>query len=83
MSLYGNIKKIETSAFQFDRVYSTRAEMDDSASSDGVYAGRYVLVEYGERFSNTNSGENIQYTGQPNVYYNTATQEYVQENEEF
>jgi len=27
--------------------------MDEAAKTDGVYAGRYVLVEYGERYKNT------------------------------
>lgn len=51
MSLYGNVAKVGSSTFQFDRVYSTRAEMDLKARTDKVYAGRYVLVEYGERFT--------------------------------
>lgn len=50
MSLYGNVKKIGSATFQFDRKYSNRTTMDNSASTDGVYAGRYVLVEYGYRF---------------------------------
>ena len=50
MSLYGNVKKIGSASFQFDRKYPNRAEMDSKAQSDGVYAGRYVLVEYGYRF---------------------------------
>jgi len=29
MSLYGNIKKIDGSNFQFDRIYSNRKEMDN------------------------------------------------------
>jgi hypothetical protein len=51
MSLYGNVKKIGSASFQFDRKYNNRKQMDDLARVDGVYAGRYVLVEYGERFS--------------------------------
>lgn len=47
MSLYGNVKKIASSTFQFDRVYPTRKDMDDNCKSDGVYAGRYVLINYG------------------------------------
>ncbi len=50
MSLYGNIKRVDSSVFQFDRIYSTRDEMDKAAQTDGVYIGRYVLVEYGERY---------------------------------
>ena len=50
MSLYGNVKKVGSSTFQFDKVYPNRAEMDLKADTDGVYAGRYVLVEYGQRY---------------------------------
>lgn len=50
MSLYGNVKKIGSASFQFDRKYPNRVEMDANAERDGVYAGRYVLVEYGYRF---------------------------------
>lgn len=51
MSLYGNVKKIGSASFQFDRIYANRVAMDENCKTDGVYAGRYVLVEYGERFS--------------------------------
>ena len=53
MSLYGNVKKVGSSTFQFDRVYPNRAEMDLAVKTgvDKVYAGRYVLVEYGQRYT--------------------------------
>lgn len=58
MSFYGNIKRIGSQSFQFDRVYSTRKAMDDAISTDDVYPGRYVLVEYGERYTiNPSSSE--------------------------
>ena len=59
MSIYGKVKRVGSSSFQFDRVYPSRLDMeyvlnDDgtkaSARKDGVYIGRYVLVEYGERY---------------------------------
>ncbi|MBR2247100.1 MAG: hypothetical protein IJ880_08765 [Bacilli bacterium] len=50
MSLYGNVKKIGSATFQFDRKYNNRVEMDGAVATDGVYAGRYVLIEYGYRF---------------------------------
>lgn len=50
MSLYGNVKKVGSAAFQFDRRYHSRYQMDNQAQNDGVYIGRYVLVEYGPRF---------------------------------
>ena len=68
MSLYGNVKKIGSAAFQFDRKYASRSAMDAAAATDGVYAGRYVLVEYGERFNGTKPGDTIQYNGQPGSY---------------
>lgn len=76
MSLYGNIKKIGAATFQFDRVYSTRKEMDEAAKTDGVYAGRYVLVEYGERYKNTSPGNSITYINKLNNYLDDAKQEY-------
>lgn len=52
MSIYGNTKRVNSNTFQFDRIYANRYEMDSALASgtDGVYAGRYVLVEYGERY---------------------------------
>ena len=61
MSLYGNVKKVGSSTFQFDRQYNTRVAMDQAAATDGVYIGRYVLVEYGQRWVDT-EGKNINYT---------------------
>ena len=50
MSLYGNIKKVDSSVFQFDKIYPNRAELEDNEENDGVYTGRYVLIEYGQRW---------------------------------
>ena len=46
MGFYGNITNTARTQFQFDRVYSNRYSMELSMSTDGVYAGRYVLIEY-------------------------------------
>lgn len=46
-SFYGNITTATRSAFVFDRIYNTRYEMDSAANSDGVYLGRFVMVNYG------------------------------------
>ena len=67
MSLYGQISKIDTPSFQFDRIYNNRSELDANATSDGVYAGRYVLVEYGEKFPVT-SGSSVIYNEQNGTY---------------
>lgn len=46
MGFYGNIKNTSRTQFSFDRVYASRVEMDAMASLDGIYAGRFVLIEY-------------------------------------
>ena len=50
MGFYGN-KNITAnsskSAFVFDRIYANRRDMDKAADTDGVYIGRFVLVDYG------------------------------------
>ena len=84
MSFYGNIKRIGSQSFQFDRVYPNRVAMDSAAKTDGVYPGRYVLVEYGERYTEQNGvrvqrdeysnnyGDDLQNYG--NVYDSTVWQ---------
>lgn len=46
MGFYGNVTNISKTTFVFDKTYSSRYEMERNMGSDGVYAGRYVLVEY-------------------------------------
>lgn len=46
MGFYGNVTNTNRTQFVFDRVYSNRKEMDDNAKTDGVFVGRYVLVDY-------------------------------------
>ncbi len=48
MAFYGNITNTSKTTFSFDRTYSNRYEMDIKANSDGVFVGRYVLVDYDE-----------------------------------
>lgn len=48
MGFYGNITNTSRTQFQFDKIYPNRYDMDNSKSVDGIYAGRYVLVEYDE-----------------------------------
>jgi len=45
---YGNISASNRTAFTFDRVYKTRTMMDSQCATDGVFIGRYVLIEYDE-----------------------------------
>ena len=51
MGFYGNITNTSRTQFQFDKTYPNRATMDNSAKSDGVYIGRYVLIEYDTKFA--------------------------------
>ena len=46
MGFYGNITNTSKTTFSFDRIYSNRATMDGRSLSDGVFIGRYVLIEY-------------------------------------
>lgn len=46
MSFYGNIKRINSSPYVFDKVYPNRAAMDSNVNNDNIYIGRYVLVKY-------------------------------------
>lgn len=46
MGFYGNITNTSRTQFQFDLTYPSRFKMEAQCSKDGVYVGRYVLVEY-------------------------------------
>lgn len=46
MGFYGNITNTSKTQFQFDKTFPNRAVMDQFIGTDGVYIGRYVLVEY-------------------------------------
>ena len=50
MSFYGKVRRIGSQQFQFDRIYKTRSDMEANCATDGVSIGRYVLVEYGQRY---------------------------------
>lgn len=46
MGFYGNITNTSNTTFNFDRIYPNRLEMDANVNNDGIFIGRYVLVEY-------------------------------------
>ena len=58
MGFYGNITNTSRTTFQFDKIYSSRYEMDRACSIDGIYIGRYVLVEYDQQASNQELSRN-------------------------
>ena len=60
MGFYGNITNTSNTTFQFDRIYPNRLAMDANANNDGIFIGRYVLVEY---------DQNAAY---PNIYIKTV-----------
>ena len=46
MGFYGNITNAARTQFQFDKIYPNRYEMEQKTKIDGIYAGRYILIEY-------------------------------------
>lgn len=48
MGFYGNITNTSKTNFVFDKIYTNRKAMDENIAKDGIFIGRYVLVEYGQ-----------------------------------
>jgi hypothetical protein len=46
MGFYGNISNTSKTNFSFDLIYNSRVQMEDAAESDGIFLGRYVLIQY-------------------------------------
>lgn len=72
MGFYGNITKTSNTQFTFDKVYPNRKTMEEKRNVDGVYVGRYVLVEYDE------SGD---FTGANRVYRKETVYELTEDKE--
>lgn len=53
MGFYGNITNTNKTQFTFDKSYPNRKTMEARLASDGVYLGRYVLIEYDLSNNNT------------------------------
>jgi hypothetical protein len=47
-AFYGDIKNSNRISLIFDKIYHNRAEMDDSCIGDGIFNGRFVLIDYGQ-----------------------------------
>lgn len=72
MAFYGNITNTSKTTFQFDQTYSNKYEMDHRAGVDGVFVGRYVLVDYDK---NLDESSYILDAGNEHVYlYDNAEQ---------
>ena len=63
MGFYGHITNVQKTTMTFDRIYSSRTAMDTAAPNDGVYAGRYVLVEYNNALDPTLLPGVVQFDG--------------------
>lgn len=46
MGFYGNMSDSNRSTLQFDKIYPNKTAMDAGCATDGVFVGRYVLVDY-------------------------------------
>lgn len=46
MGFYGKVTNVNNTSFSFDKVYQNRYIMDNKCADDGVFVGRFVLVEY-------------------------------------
>lgn len=47
-SFYGNIKNSNRISLIFDKIYPNRKAMEEACSGDGIFNGRYILIDYGE-----------------------------------
>ncbi len=47
-SFYGNIKFNNQTPLIFDKIYTSRSEMERKCNSDGIFNGRFVLISYGD-----------------------------------
>ena len=63
MGFYGHITNLQKTSMTFDKIYSNRFAMDSAATKDGVYAGRYVLVEYSNPLDSTLLSGVMQFDG--------------------
>ena len=51
MGFYGNITNTNRTQFVFDKIYPNRTDMEKATTTDGIFIGRFVLVDYNEGFS--------------------------------
>ena len=71
MGFYGNITNTSRTQFQFDKIYPNRYEMDRNAQTDGVYLGRYVLIEYDNNY-HLDTFKRVFFIGNVAYLYNTS-----------
>lgn len=78
MGFYGNISNAGKTQMSFDRVYPNRKIMEENAPTDGVFVGRFVLVEYDDNTYSHRTGfinflptKDEELNGKYSVYTNT------------
>lgn len=71
---YGNVRNSTSNSFKFDRIYSNRALMDRHKDDDGVFGGRYVLVEYDQGIN-----ERVENSSVSAIYYKINDKYYLEE----
>lgn len=69
MGFYGNVTNTSKTNFVFDKIYTNRKAMDENIATDGIFIGRYVLVEYGQI---TNDSFIRAYGPKEDGYYHTS-----------
>ena len=82
MSFYGDIKRVQSSPYVFDKYYPNRVTMEENVSLDGVYIGRYILVKYTIKDPNDNT-TNSQYFNKYVPVENGSTNKKVYEGYKF
>lgn len=48
-SFYGNIKNSNRISLIFDKIYTSRTEMEEECAGDGIFNNRFVLIDYGQK----------------------------------
>ena len=52
MGFYGKVEHTDKLNFVIDRIYPNRKKMESSVNEDGIFIGRYVLVDYEQEATN-------------------------------
>ena len=73
MGFYGNITNTSKTTFVFDKIYPNRYTMENKMGSDGVYMGRYVLIEYDEGVSQEDYYKTFYRNPADNWFYGSPT----------
>ena len=95
-SFYGNIKFNNQTPLIYDKIYTSRSQMEDECHSDGIFNGRYVLVSYGDirytpyhkiepmnevDFANAIKAGNIYYIVETTTIDNVTTSRFIETTE--